>query len=468
MNAGATDGVEVKSADDPIPSAATMPAAAMRARSNGQRRSASVSGIAGAVKRAEQAFRHAYGDAPAGVWSAPGRVNLIGEHTDYNDGYVLPFALPQRVAVAGTPRADDVITVATVGTDDLLSPKVTMRLGDLRPGSVSGWAAYTAGVAWVLREHGLSRGADLVLGSDLPTGAGLSSSAAVECAVLIALLDLCSAAPGAGEELARLAELARAPQAVVSGGDGAGRRGADSTPLGAERSTLARLAQRAENEYAGVPCGVLDQTASLCCVEGRALFLDVRSGQAEHVPFDPRTEGLRLLVIDTRVSHSLGASAYPQRRAGCERAAELLGVRALRDIGAAELDSATRAVPEDLAPLLRHAVTENQRVLDVVAALRAGRVAEIGPLLDASHESLRHDYRVSCPELDLAVDTARSAGALGARMTGGGFGGSAIALVDERRHDRLAEEVRTVFEREGLRAPRIFDAVPSPGAGRDK
>lgn len=382
---------------------------------------------------AADTFRSLHGHEPDGVWSAPGRVNLIGEHTDYNDGLVLPFALPHRIAVAAARRDDELLTFSTLGADGRVQRAEPVRLRDLRPGTPGGWPAYPAGVAWVLRERGVTGGADLVIAGDVPTGAGLSSSAAIECAAALALLGV------AGE----------------------------AEPDRAGRVEIARLAQRAENEFVGVPTGVLDQTAAMCCVAGHVLFLDVRSGRTEHVPFDADRTGLRVLVIDTRVKHALGESGYGDRRRDTERAAHLLGLASLREVELERLPAVLSALPDELRPLLRHVVTENARVLDVVTRLRAGRVGEIGPLLNSSHRSLRDDYRVSCTELDLAVDLARRAGALGARMTGGGFGGSAIALV---RESDLAEVERTVtagFERAGLRRPRLFTAVPSAGAGRD-
>ncbi|KID30589.1 galactokinase [Prauserella rugosa] len=382
---------------------------------------------------AARAFRSVHGTPPTGVWSAPGRVNLIGEHTDYNDGFVLPFALPHRLAVAAAPRDDRMLSLATVGSDGRVQSEEPIGLDELKPGNPEDWAAYPAGVAWVLREYGIDRGADLVIAGDVPTGAGLSSSAAIECASAIALLGL------TGED------------------DQDAER----------RAEIARWCQRAENEFVGVPTGVLDQTASMCCVEGHVLFLDVRSGHTEQVPFNAAGAGLSVLVIDTRVKHSLGGSEYGDRREGTEKAARLLGLDALRDVTPETMDEALRRLPEDLVPLVRHVVTENARVLEAVEHLRRGRIADIGPVLDASHVSMRDDYRISCPELDLAVDTARTAGALGARMTGGGFGGSAIALVRESDRHAVETAVTTAFETAGYRAPRLFVAVPSAGAGRD-
>ncbi|QWF77568.1 galactokinase [Amycolatopsis sp. CA-230715] len=386
---------------------------------------------------AARAFRTVHDRAPAGVWSAPGRVNLIGEHTDYNDGFVLPFALPHRLAVAAASREDGVLTVATLGSDGKLQYSEPAVIAELEPGAIEGWAAYPAGVAWVMRDHGFAAGADLVIAGDVPSGAGLSSSHALECAVALALLGT------AGIEL---------------------EDGGERTPA---RQEVARWVQRSENDFVGAPTGLLDQTASLCCTEAHLLFLDVRSGESEQVPFDAAAAGLRVLVMDTRVKHSHSESGYGDRRRGTEKAAELLGVKALRDVALDALGETLDRLPAELRPLVRHVVTENQRVLDTVALLHADRLADIGPLLDASHVSMRDDYRISAPELDVAVDAAKAAGALGSRMTGGGFGGSAIALVRESDVDSVAAAVTAAFAERDWRPPRTFVATPSPGAGRD-
>ncbi|TWP49163.1 galactokinase [Lentzea tibetensis] len=379
--------------------------------------------------KAASAFERQHGRAPEGVWSAPGRVNLIGEHTDYNDGFVLPFALPHRIAVAAARRADGMLTVSTLGDDGGVQHSPPVSVADLAPGTLSGWSAYPAGVAWVLRDQGVHGGADLVIAGDVPAGAGLSSSHALECAVALALLGLAERS--------------------------------------AERPDIARWVQRAENDFVGAPTGLLDQTASLQCVEAHVLFHDVRSGKSEQVPFDAAASGLEVLVIDTRASHSNTDGGYASRRAGCERAAEILGVPALRDVDVTELDQTLTRLPEDVRPLVRHVVTENDRVLRTVDLLRAGRLADVGPLISASHASLRDDYRVSCLELDIAVDSAMSAGALGARMIGGGFGGSAIALVPTGLHTEVERAVLAGFAARSLTRPRLFTAVPAAGAGRD-
>ncbi len=385
--------------------------------------------------RAATHFRHLHSRPPTGVWSAPGRVNLIGEHTDYNDGFVLPFALPYRIAVAASPRDDGVLAITTVGGDGRPQQAPPVTIADLAPGSVEGWAAYPSGVAWVLRDEGFGGGADLVIAGDVPAGAGLSSSHALQCATALALLGL------AGVEL--------------------------DDPDAPSRATVARWVQRSENDYVGVPTGLLDQTASLSCVADHVLFLDVRSGEMEQVPFDASSAGLAVLVIDTKAKHSHNESGYRERRAGCERAAELLGVPALRDVTEAGLDDALARLPDELRPLVRHVVTENARVERTVEHLRAGGIADIGDLLTASHTSMRDDYRISCLELDVAVDTALAAGALGARMTGGGFGGSAIALVAADAVESVGKQVLAAFAERDLTAPGLFTAAPSPGAGRD-
>ncbi|MFC9233661.1 galactokinase [Streptomyces decoyicus] len=381
----------------------------------------------GAQYTAEE-FTAVYGAAPTGTWAAPGRVNLIGEHTDYNDGFVMPLALPHTTLAAASARTDGVLRLHSGGADGGI---VELRVDELRPAPQGGWAAYPAGVVWAMREAGLPvGGADLHYDSTVPTGAGLSSSAALEIVTALALNDLYA--------------------------------------LGQEPQRLAQLAQRAENAFVGVPCGIMDQTAAACCTEGHALFLDARDLTRRQIPFDLAGEGLRLLVVDTRVKHELGDGAYAERRAGCERGARALGVRALRDVPYAQLPEALDKLADepDVQALVRHIVTENHRVEEVIARLDAGRTRAIGPLLTAGHASLRDDFKISCRELDLAVDTARAAGALGARMTGGGFGGSAVVLVEEDGATAVGAAVTEAFAAAGHAAPRIFEAVPSAGAHR--
>ncbi|MFH7599725.1 galactokinase [Streptomyces racemochromogenes] len=371
-------------------------------------------------------FERVHGRAPEGLWAAPGRVNLIGEHTDYNDGFALPMALPQTAVLAARRRDDGLLRLHSAQGDGRVTE---LRVADLAPGSVPGWARYPAGVVWALRERGLAvGGADLHLDSTVPAGAGLSSSAALECVVAVAYEELYG--------------------------------------LGLERPELARVAQYAENAFAGVPCGVMDQMASVCCTEGSALHLDSRSLEVRQVPFDLGGHGLRLLVLDTRVQHDLADGAYAALRAGCENAARLLGLAALRDLGEEELPGALGRLPAGLVPLVRHVVTENARVGRAAERLAAGEPEALGPLLTEGHASLREDYGVSCAETDLAVEAAVAAGALGARMTGGGFGGSVIALVRADEAAAVARAVTAAFAGAGFGAPAVLEAVPSAGARR--
>jgi galactokinase len=387
--------------------------------------------------RVTAAFAGLTGRQPAGVWAAPGRVNVIGEHTDYNDGFVLPMAIDRQVVVAAAPRDDGVLRVRSLQQPAAAPEPVEVDVAGLAPGSISGsgsgsgsgWAAYPAGMAWVLREAGHAvGGVDLVLSGTVPVGSGLSSSAALECAAGLAL---------------------------------AGVHGIDLAP-----AELARLAQRDENVFVGVPCGAMDQLASSYGRAGHVLFIDIRDLAVRPQPFDAAGAGLGLLVLNTRVQHQLGDSAYADRRAACESAAGVLGVAALRDLAEDDLPAALDRLDPARARRVRHVVTENARVLAVVSALAGGRISEIGPLLTASHISLRDDYEVSCAELDTAVDAALAAGALGARMTGGGFGGCAIALVPLEQADMVADAVGGAFAQAGFREPEVFPAVASGGAAR--
>nr|BFD84356.1 galactokinase [Streptomyces sp. Xyl84] len=380
------------------------------------------------AQQVRDGFSALYGTGPQGVWAAPGRVNLIGEHTDYNDGFVMPFALPHDTIAAVSRRGDGVLRLHSA---DVPGDPVELRVADLAPGSDKDWTAYPAGVVWALREAGHEvRGADVHLTSTVPSGAGLSSSAALEVVVALALNDLYG--------------------------------------LGLKPWQLARLCQRAENVYVGAPTGIMDQTASACCTEGHALFLDTRDLSQRQVPFDLARQGLRLLVVDTRVKHAHSDGEYGKRRAGCEKGAALLGVDALRDVPHDGLDAALERLgdEEEIRRLVRHVVTEDARVERVIALLESSGARAIGPVLTEGHVSLRDDFRISCPELDLVVDTALAAGALGARMTGGGFGGSAIVLAEETDVPSVTKAVEEAFAGAGFTSPRVFEAVPSAGARR--
>jgi galactokinase len=325
-------------------------------------------------------FRSWAGREPAEMWTAPGRVNLIGEHTDYNGGFVLPIAIDRFTTVAAGPREDG-----------------ALRAHSLQMSDDSGWAKYIEGVVRALADDGVRvDGADLLVDSTVPTGAGLSSSAALEVAAAAALWALAGAGAGA------------------------------ATP---DPKRLASVAYRAETAYVGVPVGIMDQTVVAMAEEGHALFLDTRSLETEQVPFDPCATGLHVVVIDSGVRHRLDDGRYGERRRQCEAAAAALGVDQLRDASTEQVDAAD--IDDTLRRRARHVVTEDERVLRATELLRGGDVAALGPLLLASHASLRDDFEVSIPELDHIVDEAGRLGALGARMTGGGFGGSALALVPD-------------------------------------
>ncbi|GAB3814260.1 galactokinase [Tessaracoccus terricola] len=358
-----------------------------------------------------------------GLWFAPGRVNLIGEHTDYNDGFVLPFALSQKAVVAAGRREDGLVVMHSLELDET----VEVALSDLAPGA-EGWSAYLAGVVWALRESRAEVGAvTLVLTSNVPLGAGLSSSAAIECAVVAAMVDLF---------------------------------GLDIEPV--ERAKIARLA---ENAYVGAPTGLLDQAASTLCEADAGLFLDCRSLESSLVPLPMTEQGLEVLVLDTKTPHSHVDGEYGARRATCEAAAAKLGIPALRDV--VDIDAVLAELDDEvMRKRVRHVVTENARTMEAFKVAMDGRLADLAPLLDASHASMRDDYEITVPTVDLAVDTARSAGALGARMTGGGFGGCVIALCRTGEGDGIGRKITDAFAAAGFGAPEWFIAIPSPGAGR--
>ncbi|HWJ85656.1 MAG TPA: galactokinase, partial [Cellulomonas sp.] len=371
------------------------------------------------ARRARAAYRDAFGAEPAGVWAAPGRVNLIGEHTDYNGGLCLPIALAHRTYVALSPVATADVTLTSQQESDVW----TQPVAEIGPGRVDGWPGYAAGVSWALAQDGHALGGyRAAVDSCVPYGAGLSSSAALESAFAVALDETFGLGLGTDDE---------------------GRR------------ALVAACIRAENEVAGANTGGMDQSAALLSRDGTALLLDMRDGSLTHIPFDLAADDLALLVIDTRAPHQLVDGQYGQRRATCEAAAARLGVPTLREV--TDLDVALPQLEDVVLPdgaaveadvvrrRVRHVVTEIGRVEQFVALLTAGRVREVGPLMDASHVSLRDDYEVTCPELDVAVEAARAAGAYGARMTGGGFGGSAIALVDADQVATVSEAVRAAF-----------------------
>ena len=402
---------------------------------------------------AQDGFAAAFGYPPDGLWSAPGRVNLIGEHTDYNEGFVLPFAIDRRTVAALALRKDGLVRVSSstssgtlpsgAGASGTGATGVATATGEfalgVAPGDVRGWATYPLGIAWALGQVGAElaglTGFDVHFASDVPLGAGLSSSAALECALAVAL-----------NEVWR---------------------------LGFDRARLVEAAHLAENDFVGAPTGILDQSAALLSKEGAVLFLDCRDASSTPVELGLGTDrfgsgGLAVLVIDTKVKHEHVSGGYAARRAACERAARALGVRALRDVTEPQLLAARAQLDDEAHRRARHVITEDQRVLDTVAALRAGNHGAVGDLMCASHRSMRDDFEISTAELDLAVEAAMAAGALGARMTGGGFGGSAIALAPAALVPQLRRAISEAFSSRGYAAPETFPVQPSRGACRDK
>ncbi|HKX27641.1 MAG TPA: galactokinase [Blastocatellia bacterium] len=369
-------------------------------------------------------FRALYG-REARIFSAPGRVNLIGEHTDYNDGFVLPMAIDRRTFVAAAPRDDRSIQAVSTGFED----QVRFEPGpDLRPGS--DWANHVRGVAAGLRREPFEwRGADLLIASDVPLGAGLSSSAALEMAVGFALLTL------AGQ------------------------------PVDPVR--LALIAQRAEHEFAGTQCGIMDQYIAGLGIQDHALLIDCRSLEYRTVPVGSGEH--RVVVCNTMIKHDLASSEYNRRRADCEEgvrllAAHLPGIRALRDVSRSQFDQYADGLPEIVRRRCRHVIEENARTLEAVEALEQGDLRLFGRLMFASHESLRRDYEVSCPELDLMVETAsRVEGVLGARMTGGGFGGSTVNLVAADQIDHFVATISREYQRETGIEPDCYVCRASQG-----
>ncbi len=373
------------------------------------------------------AFARAYETEAAVLARAPGRVNLIGEHTDYNRGLVLPVALPHGTYAAMAPRRDGAVRIGSLEEDETWTGSVDA----LGPGAVDGWAAYAAGVLWAMREAGYAvPGVDVMVHGTVPLGAGLSSSAALECSVALAACGVLGLDADAGV-----------------------------------RRRLAAACVRAETEVAGAPTGGMDQTVSLLASAGSALLIDfdVDPGaeSTRDVALGLEDAGLTLLVTDTRVSHALVDGGYAARRADCEAAAATLGVRSLRQASLADVD---RLEDDRIRRRARHIVTEIDRVRDTVAALGRGDWPAIGRAFRDSHVSMRDDFEISCPELDVAVTTAVEAGAVGARMTGGGFGGSSIALVPVERVDAVVRAVDAAFVAAGYRAPQHLRAEPSAAA----
>ncbi|MBU3692078.1 MAG: galactokinase [Candidatus Nanopelagicaceae bacterium] len=367
-----------------------------------------------------QAFETSFGAKPEVVAQAPGRVNLIGEHIDYSQGFVLPFAIDAVTRSAIRKRDDGQIRIVSAQHPEAM---IRSSISELREKGGTGWSRYILGVLWALE---IENGLDIYVDGRVPLGAGLSSSAALECSVATAINHLFE--------------------------------------LGKSLTQLAQLTQRAENQYVGVPCGIMDQSVSLMAKGGYALLLDCRDLSTQHIPVDFAGAGLRLLIVDTRADHALIDGGYAERRASCESAAAKLGVVSMRDLDMQHLESQKDKLTAVEFQRARHAVSEIARVLNAVERLRTKQFVEFGELLNQSHISLRDDYKVSCPELDLVVDTANANGALGARMVGGGFGGSAIALIKDEDAGKISLAIEKAFAEAGYQAPRFFDSLPSDGA----
>jgi galactokinase len=368
----------------------------------------------------EKKFLETFGEEPDLVAAAPGRVNLIGEHIDYSDGFVLPFAIKDRTLVAARKRGDSTVRIASAQRRNKI---VTVDIAKVKPGLKGEWERYALGVLWAL---GVKEGVDVLIDGHVPLGAGLSSSAALECSVATAMNHLFD--------------------------------------LGFNLEELARLTQKAENQYVGVPCGIMDQSVSLMATQGSALLLDCRDLSTKNIPFDVASSGLELLIIDTQAHHALTDGGYAQRRASCESVVAKLGIKSLRELTMEKLENSRDLLTETEFVRARHAVTEMKRVLDCVQALSDSNFARVGELINQSHVSLRDDYTVSCPELDTAVDAALAAGALGARMVGGGFGGSAIALIQASKTTETIKTIEKAFSNKSFKPPRFFTSLPSQGA----
>ena len=368
-------------------------------------------------------FRDRYGYDAQDVWSAPGRANLIGEHTDYNNGFVLPFGIDRRTYVALATRDDLICRVSSSFSSEI----VEIELQEAKPVNLD-WALYPLGVAWVMREHQQS-GFDVFIDSDVPIGAGLSSSAAVECSMALALNDIW---------------------------------GAGKSPV-----ELALIGQRAENAVVGAPTGIMDQTASMLARADGAVLIDCKTLETSQIDLGLDEQDLIVAVMDTRVSHRHSDGGYRSRRDSCEKGAEIMGVESLRELEVSDLEVAKKKMDDVTFRRVRHIVTENHRVLQTVSALADARMDEFGELLLASHASMRDDFEISIPELDLAVKTAMAVGAVGSRMTGGGFGGAAIAVIHKAKLKVLEDAVTAAFAADGYAEPRVFAVTPSQGARKE-
>lgn len=375
-----------------------------------------------------QAFTTRFGTPPSLVVRAPGRVNLIGEHTDYNDGFVMPMAIDRGAWVALRPRADEQVFVYSLDFEEMgrfdFAPRLTLAAGFAHEGM--SWVEYMKGVAWALQGAGYGlRGWEGVVVGNVPIGAGLSSSAALELAT-----------------------------ARVFGALGGWEW---------EAAEMAKLAQKAENQWVGVNCGIMDQMISAAGEADHALLIDCRSLASEAVPLP---SGNLVVVLDTATRRGLVDSAYNERREQCEAAARFFGVSALRDVSVSQFEARANQLDELTRRRARHVITENARTLEAAEAMRQGDASRLGQLMNKSHRSLRDDFEVSSEALDVIVEIARgAAGCLGARMTGAGFGGCAVALVTAEAVESFTSHVATEYEaRMGL-TPRLYVCRAMDGAG---
>lgn len=389
-------------------------------------------------------FRSIFGREPDFVARAPGRVNLIGEHTDYNDGFVLPMAIDLDVTIVGALRDDYTVRLHSANFDD----DAAFSLDHIHKLSKNTWSNYARGVADVLQNAGFAlRGFEGVMYGDVPIGSGLSSSAATEMATVMAFKAADERATEQTERIEGNTKISASSAHSVASLDGV---------------QAARFSQNAENEFVGVNCGIMDQFISSLGQAGRALFIDCRSLDYELVPMP---QGVTLVVVDTSAPRSLAASAYNERRAQCEQAAQAFGVPALRDVSVETFERRQGELPDLIAKRASHVIYENQRVLDAVTALRANDVVKFGQLMNQSHDSLRDGYEVSSKELDAVVEIARGVrGVHGARMTGAGFGGCAIALVDDHQVDQLTQAIKRDYPRRTGREPKVYACLASDGA----
>lgn len=375
------------------------------------------------IAGAQSGFKKIFGYEASGVWSAPGRANLIGEHTDYNNGFVFPFGIDRRTYVALSPRQDMLCRVASGLSEEIYEYELSQTM----PTQLD-WALYPLGVAWTMQEKA-KFGFDAYFVSEVPIGAGLSSSAAIECSIGIALNEIWEA--------------------------------------GYSKQQIALLGQKAENEVVGAPTGIMDQTASMLAKSDAAVLIDCKTLETKLVPLGLSSQGLVVAVIDTRVSHRHSDGGYRSRREACEKGAKIMGVESLRELTVSDLDAAKQKMDDVTFRRCRHVITENQRVLEAVNALRAGEMDQLGQLLLQSHASMRDDFEISIDELDTAVEVAMRVGAVGSRMTGGGFGGAAIAIIDQSKLEMLSAECKREFLANGFAEPNVFAVTPSDGARRD-